>query len=89
MYKGGNIISCSVIYIDTWFIVVECNSEAVRLVNPRSDLRKEVNERLLSGRVEICVNGTFRSICDKSWTDQEAALLCKELGFSQWGKNLI
>ena len=37
------------------------------------------------GRVEICYNGVWGSICDSNWTPVEANLVCKTLGHQQYG----
>lgn len=41
---------------------------------------------VLSGRVEICVNNGWGTICDPSWTDLDAMVVCRELGHSPTGK---
>ena len=33
------------------------------------------------GRVEICVNGIWGSICNSGWTKNDAFVVCKQLGF--------
>lgn len=54
----------------------KCNDGEVRLVGGVS-----ANQ----GRVEICYNGVWGSICgssdDGSWSHEEAAVVCNQLGY--------
>ena len=40
----------------------------------------------MEGRVEICVNNTFGSICDDQWDVLEAKVVCGQLGYSTESK---
>ena len=33
------------------------------------------------GRVEVCVDGQFGSVCNDKWNDYAAKTVCRELGY--------
>ena len=51
-----------------------------------------IDDELSRGRVEICHNGEYRAICADSgerWDNRDAMVVCRELGFSPYGKNHV
>ena len=40
-----------------------------------------------SGRVEICYNAVWGTVCDGLWGTQEAQVVCTQLGYETIGKN--
>ena len=50
----------------------ECNETDIRLIDGA-----EAN----TGRVEICLNGIWGSVCDNGWDDRDAQVVCRQLGY--------
>ena len=53
-----------------------CNEGSVRLVGGITELE---------GRVEICRNNTWGTICDDGWDNTDARVVCRQLGLSVAG----
>ena len=71
--------------------VLSRNTVTVRLFETcvRGDVRLVNGSDPSQGRVEVCVRGSFATVCDFSeWTLQEALTVCRQLGFSGPGKSI-
>ncbi len=40
----------------------------------------------MEGRVEICQDEVWGTVCDSLWSASEGRVTCRQLGFSQFGK---
>ena len=58
-------------------IIVVCSYGQLRLVNGNTP-----NE----GRVEICINLRWGTVCDDKWTYINADVVCRQLGYSTRSK---
>ena len=80
--KGGVLLHLGVDYIrdsNTTLSVLlftamvkTCENGDVRLMGGGSDRE---------GRVEICINSRWGTICDDQWDSNEASVVCQQLGF--------
>lgn len=50
------------------------------------ELRLAGGETENEGRVEICFNNQFGTVCDDLWDNNEAEVVCGQLGFSREGE---
>ena len=55
----------------------ECDGGQVRLVDGRF---------WSEGRVEVCDKGTWGRVCRDSWDDDDARVVCRQLGYSDQSK---
>lgn len=57
----------------------DCITGALRLIGP-------VEAGLTAGRVEVCINKVWGSVCDDEWSTTDANVVCDQLGYYPSGK---
>ena len=55
-------------------------------INGEVQLLGGIND--LEGRVEMCVNRMWESVCDYSWDTAAASVVCEQLGYQPSGRLL-
>ena len=66
-----------IIYVD---LIAPCSTGQLQLAGGNI-----ANE----GRVEICLNNMWGTVCDDSWRNVEAAVVCRQLGYSTEGQQQV
>ena len=61
----------------SYLLVAKCENGEIQLAGGQSDME---------GRVEICMDETWGTVCDDSWQDVSANIACRQLGFSRYSK---
>ena len=44
-----------------------------------------VKDELARGRVEVCLEGSYGTVCDDNFSNTEASVVCRQLRFSEYG----
>ena len=67
--------------LSTVLSIVSCQNEC-----EHGDIRLENGATRFEGRVEVCVNNVWGTVCDDLWGENDATVVCRQLGFSTASK---
>ena len=63
-----------------YFLSTGCSDGSIRLRDSIASM---------NGRVEVCLNGDWGTVCDDGWTTVDANVACRQLGYSGSGNELM
>ena len=81
------LLLCKSVYTDEQ----QCDSNYITVVAPcnTGQLRLAGGNIPNEGRVEICMNNVWGTVCDDLWSSTDATVVCRQLGYYTQGQRIF
>lgn len=79
-YHNTDNSKCRHDMVTSWIVGLcndtDCTDGEIRLIGISNPLQ---------GRVEVCSDGVWGRVCNRDWDNEDAAVACRQLGYSNSG----
>ena len=79
------LVSCNIMLICCTPYHVTCHMYNTPTVCPPGDIRLVGGSVADEGRVELCLNNAWGTICDDGFDERDANVICRQLGYPDQG----